>query len=120
MVCADPDVAVPPLKLFREWHAEHAAPRLGLVRLRGIWLAATAFGLPLANLPCCGILKSRCRKDLIDRPLRIAGADALRDLPQCSWCVSVPASVFGDLQILWFWNELLMLRGAHRRPERQR
>jgi alpha-glucoside transport system permease protein len=91
---------VPLLKLFRE--------NGGLnTEFYGIWLAHTAFGLPL------GIFLFRnffitLPKDLIEAA-RMDGASEFAVFRRVVIPLSVPAlASFGIFQFLWVWNDLLM------------
>ena len=90
---------VPLLTLFRE---------LGIANgFGGIWLAHTAFGLPL------GIFLMRnffiaLPRDLIEAA-RVDGASNLRIFLKVVIPLSVPVlAAFGIFQFLWVWNDLLM------------
>src|SRR5204862_6682117 len=73
----------------------------------GIWLAHTAFGLPLA----VSLLRNffvTLPKDLIEAA-RIDGASNLAIFRRIVVPLSVPAlASFGIFQFLWVWNDLLM------------
>jgi alpha-glucoside transport system permease protein len=73
----------------------------------GIWLAHTAFGLPL----CIFLLRNffiTLPRDLIEAA-RVDGASNLRIFWRVVLPLSVPAlASFGIFQFLWVWNDLLM------------
>ncbi len=90
---------VPLLKLFREleianWYV-------------GIWLAHTAFGLPLAIFLLRNFFITLPR-DLIEAA-RVDGASNARIFLKVVVPLSVPAlAAFAIFQFLWVWNDLLM------------
>jgi alpha-glucoside transport system permease protein len=90
---------VPLLRLFRDlgvsdWYV-------------GIWLAHTAFGLPLAVFLLRNFFIT-LPKDLIEAA-RIDGASNLAIFRRIVVPLSVPAlASFGIFQFLWVWNDLLM------------
>ena len=91
---------VPLLKLF----AEHGHLNNGYW---GIWLAHTAFGLPLAVFLLRNFFIT-LPKDLIEAA-RIDGASNLSIFRKVVVPLSVPAlASFGIFQFLWVWNDLLM------------
>ncbi|HEY7707140.1 MAG TPA: carbohydrate ABC transporter permease [Gaiellaceae bacterium] len=73
----------------------------------GIWLAHTAFGLPL----CIFLLRNffiTLPRDLIEAA-RVDGASNVRIFLKVVVPLSVPAlASFGIFQFLWVWNDLLM------------
>ena len=91
---------VPLLKLFRE--------NGGLnTEFYGIWLAHTAFGLPLAIFLFRNFFIT-LPKDLIEAA-RMDGASELAVFRRVVLPLSVPAlASFGIFQFLWVWNDLLM------------
>src|SRR3954447_15767525 len=103
---------VPLLKLFREnGHLN--------TEFYGIWLAHTAFGLPLAIFLFRNFFIT-LPKDLIEAA-RIDGASEFAVFRRVVIPLSVPAlASFGIFQFLWVWNDLLMalvfLSGA---PDKQ-
>ena len=91
---------VPLLKLFRE-HGHLNT------EFYGIWLAHTAFGLPLAIFLFRNFFIT-LPKDLIEAA-RIDGASELSVFRRIVVPLSVPAlASFGIFQFLWVWNDLLM------------
>jgi alpha-glucoside transport system permease protein len=73
----------------------------------GIWLAHTAFGLPLAVFLLRNFFIT-LPKDLIEAA-RIDGASNLSIFRRIVIPLSVPAlASFGIFQFLWVWNDLLM------------
>jgi alpha-glucoside transport system permease protein len=91
---------VPLLKLFRE--------NGGLnTEFYGIWLAHTAFGLPLAIFLFRNFFIT-LPKDLIEAA-RMDGASEFAIFRRVVIPLSVPAlASFGIFQFLWVWNDLLM------------
>ena len=91
---------VPLLKLFANWgHLNNG--------YYGIWLAHTAFGLPLAVFLLRNFFVT-LPKDLIEAA-RIDGASNLAIFRRIVIPLSVPAlASFGIFQFLWVWNDLLM------------
>ena len=87
----------------------------------GIWLAHTAFGLPLGDVPpaelhrIAAVVDHRVGADRRRRPLH--DLLAARSIP-----LSVPAlAAFAIFQFLWVWNDLLVayvFLGGHRREPR--
>src|SRR5262249_21256238 len=91
---------VPLLKLF----AEHGHLNNGYW---GIWLAHTAFGLPLAVFLLRNFFIT-LPKDLIEAA-RMDGASNMEIFRRIVLPLSVPAlASFGIFQFLWVWNDLLM------------
>ena len=90
---------VPLLTLFRE---------LGIANgFGGIWLAHTAFGLPLGIFLLRNFFITLPR-DLIEAA-RVDGASNFRIFLKVVIPLSVPAlAAFGIFQFLWVWNDLLM------------
>jgi alpha-glucoside transport system permease protein len=90
---------VPLLTLFRD---------LGIANwFGGIWLAHTAFGLPLGIFLLRNFFITLPR-DLIEAA-RVDGASNLRIFLRVVMPLSVPAlASFGIFQFLWVWNDLLM------------
>jgi alpha-glucoside transport system permease protein len=90
---------VPLLILFRD---------LGIANwFTGIWLAHTAFGLPLGIFLLRNFFITLPR-DLIEAA-RVDGASNLRIFLKVVLPLSVPAlASFGIFQFLWVWNDLLM------------
>jgi alpha-glucoside transport system permease protein len=90
---------VPLLRLFRDlgvsdWYV-------------GIWLAHTAFGLPLAVFLLRNFFITLPR-DLIEAA-RVDGASNFRIFARVVVPLSVPAlAAYGIFQFLWVWNDLLM------------
>jgi alpha-glucoside transport system permease protein len=90
---------VPLLRLFRDfgvadWYV-------------GIWLAHTAFGLPLAVFLLRNFFITLPR-DLIEAA-RVDGASNMRIFLRVVLPLSVPAlASYGIFQFLWVWNDLLM------------
>jgi alpha-glucoside transport system permease protein len=90
---------VPLLRLFRDlgisdWYV-------------GIWLAHTAFGLPLAVFLLRNFFITLPR-DLIEAA-RVDGASNVRIFMRVVLPLSVPAlASYGIFQFLWVWNDLLM------------
>jgi alpha-glucoside transport system permease protein len=73
----------------------------------GIWLAHTAFGLPLAVFLLRNFFITLPR-DLIEAA-RVDGASNLRIFMRVVLPLSVPAlASYGIFQFLWVWNDLLM------------
>jgi len=98
---------VPLLKLFRQWHL--VTPHLGIhaFSYAGIWLAHTAFGLPLAIFLLRNFFIT-LPKDLIEAA-RMDGASNLAIFRRVVLPLSVPAlASFAIFQFLWVWNDLLM------------
>ena len=98
---------VPLLKLFREWHL--SVPHFGITQFGfiGIWLAHTAFGLPLAIFLLRNFFIT-LPKDLIEAA-RMDGASNFAIFRRIVLPLSVPAlASFGIFQFLWVWNDLLM------------
>jgi alpha-glucoside transport system permease protein len=91
---------VPLLKLFADWgHLNQ--------HYYGIWLAHTAFGLPLAVFLLRNFFIT-LPKDLIEAA-RIDGASNLAIFRRIVVPLSVPAlASFAIFQFLWVWNDLLM------------
>src|SRR5262249_20365531 len=91
---------VPLLKLFRDWgHLNNS--------YYGIWLAHTAFGLPLAIFLLRNFFIT-LPKDLIEAA-RIDGASNMLIFRKVVVPLSVPAlASFAIFQFLWVWNDLLM------------
>jgi alpha-glucoside transport system permease protein len=103
---------VPLLKLF----AEHGHLNNGYW---GIWLAHTAFGLPLAVFLLRNFFIT-LPKDLIEAA-RMDGASNLSIFRRIVVPLSVPAlAAFGIFQFLWVWNDLLMalifVSDPHKQP----
>ncbi len=90
---------VPLLRIFRD---------LGVANgFGGIWLAHTAFGLPLGIFLLRNFFITMPR-DLIEAA-RVDGASNLRIFLKVVLPLSVPAlASFGIFQFLWVWNDLLM------------
>jgi alpha-glucoside transport system permease protein len=90
---------VPLLIIFRD---------LGIANtFGGIWLAHTAFGLPLGIFLLRNFFITLPR-DLIEAA-RVDGASNLRIFLRVVMPLSVPAlASFGIFQFLWVWNDLLM------------
>jgi alpha-glucoside transport system permease protein len=90
---------VPLLILFRDF---------GIANwFTGIWLAHTAFGLPLGIFLLRNFFITLPR-DLIEAA-RVDGASNLRIFLKVVLPLSVPAlASFGIFQFLWVWNDLLM------------
>jgi alpha-glucoside transport system permease protein len=90
---------VPLLTLFRE---------LGIANwYGGIWLAHTAFGLPLGIFLLRNFFITLPR-DLIEAA-RVDGASNFRIFLRVVLPLSVPAlAAYGIFQFLWVWNDLLM------------
>ena len=98
---------VPLLKLFRQWHL--VTPHFGIhaFSYAGIWLAHTAFGLPLAIFLLRNFFIT-LPKDLIEAA-RMDGASNLAIFRRIVLPLSVPAlASFAIFQFLWVWNDLLM------------
>src|SRR5205085_2922335 len=98
---------VPLLKLFRQWHL--VTPHFGIhaFSYAGIWLAHTAFGLPLAIFLLRNFFIT-LPKDLIEAA-RMDGASNLAIFRRVVLPLSVPAlASFAIFQFLWVWNDLLM------------
>jgi alpha-glucoside transport system permease protein len=97
---------VPLLRLFRNFDSwlgvDAFANGFG-----GIWLAHTAFGLPLGIFLLRNFFITLPR-DLIEAA-RVDGASNLRIFLKIVVPLSVPAlAAFGIFQFLWVWNDLLM------------
>jgi alpha-glucoside transport system permease protein len=110
---------VPLLKLFRDWHLSTPHFGIGAFAFVGIWLAHTAFGLPLAIFLLRNFFIT-LPKDLIEAA-RMDGASNMEVFRRIVLPLSVPAlASFGIFQFLWVWNDLLMalifLSGS---PDRQ-
>jgi alpha-glucoside transport system permease protein len=91
---------VPLLKLFRE----HGHLNTEFI---GIWLAHTAFGLPLAIFLFRNFFIT-LPKDLIEAA-RMDGASEFAVFRRVVLPLSVPSlASFGIFQFLWVWNDLLM------------
>jgi alpha-glucoside transport system permease protein len=90
---------VPLLRLFQDW---------GIANwFVGIWLAHTAFGLPLAVFLLRNFFITLPR-DLIEAA-RVDGASNMRIFLKVVVPLSVPAlAAYGIFQFLWVWNDLLM------------
>ena len=98
---------VPLLKLFREWHLNTPHFGIGAFAFIGIWLAHTAFGLPLAVFLLRNFFIT-LPKDLIEAA-RMDGASNLAIFRRIVVPLSVPAlASFAIFQFLWVWNDLLM------------
>src|SRR5262249_3106540 len=98
---------VPLLKLFREWHLSEPHLGIGAFTFVGIWLAHTAFGLPLAIFLLRNFFIT-LPKDLIEAA-RMDGASNMEIFRRIVLPLSVPAlASFGIFQFLWVWNDLLM------------
>jgi alpha-glucoside transport system permease protein len=98
---------VPLLKLFREWHLSEPHLGIGAFTFVGIWLAHTAFGLPLAIFLLRNFFIT-LPKDLIEAA-RMDGASNLEIFRRIVLPLSVPAlASFAIFQFLWVWNDLLM------------
>ena len=103
---------VPLLKLFRDWgHLNNG--------YWGIWLAHTAFGLPLSIFLLRNFFIT-LPKDLIEAA-RIDGASNLMIFRRVVVPLSVPAlASFAIFQFLWVWNDLLMalifVSDPHKQP----
>jgi alpha-glucoside transport system permease protein len=98
---------VPLLKLFREWHLSEPHFGIGAFTFVGIWLAHTAFGLPLAIFLLRNFFIT-LPKDLIEAA-RMDGASNMEIFRRIVLPLSVPAlASFGIFQFLWVWNDLLM------------
>jgi alpha-glucoside transport system permease protein len=98
---------VPLLKLFRQWHL--VTPHFGIhaFSYSGIWLAHTAFGLPLAIFLLRNFFIT-LPKDLIEAA-RMDGASNFAIFRRVVLPLSVPAlASFAIFQFLWVWNDLLM------------
>jgi alpha-glucoside transport system permease protein len=91
---------VPLLKLFASWgHLNNS--------YYGIWLAHTAFGLPLAVFLLRNFFIT-LPKDLIEAA-RMDGASNMSIFRRIVIPLSVPAlASFAIFQFLWVWNDLLM------------
>jgi alpha-glucoside transport system permease protein len=91
---------VPLLKLFASWgHLNNS--------YYGIWLAHTAFGLPLAVFLLRNFFIT-LPKDLIEAA-RMDGASNMAIFRRIVIPLSVPAlASFAIFQFLWVWNDLLM------------
>jgi alpha-glucoside transport system permease protein len=98
---------VPLLKLFREWHLNTPHFGIGAFAFVGIWVAHTAFGLPLAVFLLRNFFIT-LPKDLIEAA-RMDGASNLAIFRRIVVPLSVPAlASFAIFQFLWVWNDLLM------------
>src|SRR5207244_814319 len=98
---------VPLLKLFRDWHLNSPHFGIGAFSFVGIWLAHTAFGLPLAVFLLRNFFIT-LPKDLIEAA-RMDGASNLAIFRRIVVPLSVPAlASFAIFQFLWVWNDLLM------------
>jgi alpha-glucoside transport system permease protein len=98
---------VPLLKLFREWQLSTPHLGIGAFAFLGIWLAHTAFGLPLAIFLLRNFFITLPR-DLIEAA-RMDGASNLAIFRRIVLPLSVPAlASYGIFQFLWVWNDLLM------------
>ena len=90
---------VPLLRLFRDWGVADWYV--------GIWLAHTAFGLPLGIFLLRNFFITLPR-DLIEAA-RVDGASNMRIFMKVVVPLSVPAlASFAIFQFLWVWNDLLM------------
>ena len=90
---------VPLLRLFRDWGVADWYV--------GIWLAHTAFGLPLGIFLLRNFFITLPR-DLIEAA-RVDGASNMRIFLKVVLPLSVPAlASFAIFQFLWVWNDLLM------------
>jgi alpha-glucoside transport system permease protein len=90
---------VPLLKLFQDWGVANW--------FVGIWLAHTAFGLPLAVFLLRNFFITLPR-DLIEAA-KVDGASNLRIFLRVVVPLSVPAlAAYGIFQFLWVWNDLIM------------
>jgi alpha-glucoside transport system permease protein len=90
---------VPLLQLFRDWGIGDW--------FFGIWLAHTAFGLPLGIFLLRNFFITLPR-DLIEAA-RVDGASNMRIFLKIVLPLSVPAlASFAIFQFLWVWNDLLM------------
>jgi alpha-glucoside transport system permease protein len=90
---------VPLLRLFRDWGVADW--------YIGIWLAHTAFGLPLGIFLLRNFFITLPR-DLIEAA-RVDGASNMRIFLKVVLPLSVPAlASFAIFQFLWVWNDLLM------------
>jgi alpha-glucoside transport system permease protein len=90
---------VPLLRLFRDWGVADW--------YIGIWLAHTAFGLPLGIFLLRNFFIALPR-DLIEAA-RVDGASNLRIFLKVVVPLSVPAlAAYAIFQFLWVWNDLLM------------
>jgi alpha-glucoside transport system permease protein len=102
----------PLLKMAREWHLNTTIP------FGGIWLAHTAFGLPLAIFLLRNFFITLPR-DLIEAA-RMDGASNFAVFRRIVIPLSVPAlAAFGIFQFLWVWNDLLMALVLVSDPSRQ-
>jgi alpha-glucoside transport system permease protein len=102
----------PLLKMAREWHLNTTIP------FGGIWLAHTAFGLPLAIFLLRNFFIT-LPKDLIEAA-RMDGASNFAVFRRIVIPLSVPAlAAFGIFQFLWVWNDLLMALVLVSDPSRQ-
>ena len=98
---------IPLLRLFRDWHLTQPHFGIHMLTFTGIWLAHTAFGLPLAIFLLRNFFIT-LPKDLIEAA-RIDGASNLEIFRRIVVPLSVPAiASFGIFQFLWVWNDLLM------------
>jgi alpha-glucoside transport system permease protein len=102
---------VPLLKLFRDWgHLNN--------HYYGIWLAHTAFGLPLSIFLLRNFFIT-LPKDLIEAA-RMDGASNLAVFRRVVVPLSVPAlASFAIFQFLWVWNDLLMALIFVSKPDMQ-
>jgi alpha-glucoside transport system permease protein len=98
---------VPLLKLFRDWHLNQPHFGFGAFAFVGLWIAHTAFGLPLAIFLLRNFFIT-LPKDLIEAA-RMDGASNLAIFRRIVIPLSVPAlASYGIFQFLWVWNDLLM------------
>ena len=98
---------VPLLKLFRDWQLSTPHLGIGAFTFVGIWLAHTAFGLPLAIFLLRNFFITLPR-DLIEAA-RMDGASNFAIFRRIVLPLSVPAlASYGIFQFLWVWNDLLM------------
>ena len=98
---------VPLVKLFRLWHLSEPHFGINAFSFTGIWLAHTAFGLPLAVFLLRNFFIT-LPKDLIEAA-RMDGASNFAIFRRVVVPLSVPAlASFGIFQFLWVWNDLLM------------
>jgi alpha-glucoside transport system permease protein len=102
---------VPLLKMFRSdvdlIPGAHVWPGQLNTQFYGIWLAHTAFGLPLAIFLFRNFFIT-LPKDLIEAA-RMDGASEFAVFRRVVVPLSVPAlASFGIFQFLWVWNDLLM------------
>jgi alpha-glucoside transport system permease protein len=109
---------VPLLKLFRDWQLNTPHFGIGVLAFVGIWLAHTAFGLPLAIFLLRNFFIALPR-DLIEAA-RIDGASNFAIFRRVVVPLSVPAlASFAIFQFLWVWNDLLMALVLIGDPARQ-